>query len=72
MYVLKKLSIKEGNNQALYEGLLNEGTTTINAAKLLKMLNHENIVKCFRMLKTSNNIYLAYSYLEGSTLEEVL
>jgi serine/threonine protein kinase len=36
------------------------------------MINHENIVKCYRMLKTSNNIYLAFTYLEGSTLQEIL
>lgn len=29
-YVLKKLTIKGGNNEALYSVLLNEGTSLIN------------------------------------------
>jgi len=71
-YVLKKLSIKDGNNKALYDGLLNEGTCQTHSASLLKLFNNENIVKCYRMLKTSNNIYLVYTYMEGVTLEELM
>ena len=36
------------------------------------MFKHDSIVTCFLMLKTSSNLYIAYSYLEGNTLEEVL
>lgn len=44
----------------------------LHAAAILKLLHHDNIVKCFRMLKTSNNIYLIYTYKEGPTLQELL
>ena len=46
--------------------------SSIKLANILKTLKHENIVTCFRMLKTSSNLYIVYSYLEGNSLEEVL
>lgn len=39
---------------------------------ILKKITHEYIYRCYKMLKTKNNLYLIYDNIEGETLERVL
>ena len=45
----------------------------LSLVTILKEVDHINIVKCYKMLKTKNNIYLVYDYCDPNTsLEKLL
>lgn len=44
----------------------------INEIQILKKLEHPNIIKMIKMLKSTNNIYLVYEFLNGGTLRNYI
>lgn len=36
----------------------------------MKKINHINIAKCYKLLKTSSSIYVVFDYCSGYTLDE--
>lgn len=63
-YLLKKVNTNS-SDKSKYKSLVNE-------VGILKVLSHEGIVECQKMLKTPNNIYLVYDYCDGSLLSDII
>nr|BAJ99904.1 predicted protein [Hordeum vulgare subsp. vulgare] len=64
-FTLKRIALAEESDQSLYNYLIKE-------VSILKKVTHENVYRCYKMLKTKNNLYLIYDNIEGETLERMI
>ncbi len=44
----------------------------INEIQTLKKLDDQKIIRMIKMLKSSNNIYLVYEFLQGESLKKII
>ena len=51
------------SNQSLREMVINE-------IQILKKIEHPSIIQMIKMLKSSNNIYLVYEFLNGGSFQK--
>lgn len=64
-YATKKIDISKFSTKDAYKYLNNE-------IKIMKQLDHENIIKLYEFLNTGRNIYLVMDYINGGSLSDFL
>ena len=64
-YAIKKIPASNLNNAGFKKYLDNE-------IKIMKQLNHENIIKFHSNIRTQNNVYLVMDYINGGSLSDYL
>ena len=65
LFATKKIPISNLTTKKFEEYLYNE----IN---IMQKLNHKNIVKFHKVIRTPNNIYIIMDYLNGGNLQDYL
>ena len=64
-YAIKKIDASNLKNAGFKKYLDNE-------IKIMKQLNHENIIKFHSNIRTQNNVYLVMDYINGGSLSDYL
>ena len=64
-YATKKIDITKFSTKDAYKYLNNE-------IKIMKQLDHENIIKLYEFLNSGHNIYLVMDYINGGSLSDFL
>ena len=65
LYATKKIPLTHLKNKE-FEKYIN------NEIKIMKKLDHENVIKLYDFYQTSNNLYLIMDYINGGSLSEYL
>ena len=45
---------------------------TLNEISILKTLDHSNIIRLVELIKTENNYYIVYEFINGGSLDQFL